>query len=73
MKEWDRDFSRYLKALERRKPVIIAGDLNVAHHEIDLYDPSGKHKCAGYTPQERANFDDLLKRGFVDSFRYFYP
>ena len=72
-KEWDRDFIRYLKALERRKPVILSGDLNVAHQEIDIYDPAGKARLAGYTPQERANFDELLRKGFIDTFRYFYP
>ena len=72
-KEWDRDFLRYLKALEERKPVILTGDLNVAHQEIDIYDPAGKHKYAGFTPQERGNFDELLRKGFIDTFRYFYP
>lgn len=71
--EWDKDFARYLKALEKRKPVILAGDLNVAHQEIDIYDATGKHKMPGYTPQERANFSDLLKLGFVDTFRHFHP
>ena len=50
IQEWDRDFTRYLKALEKRKPVILAGDLNVAHNEIDIFDPTGKHKIPGYTP-----------------------
>ena len=55
VKEWDADFHAYLKQLEseRGKPVVLAGDLNVAHHEIDLYDPKGKEKVPGYTPEER--------------------
>lgn len=51
-KEWDLDFVRYLKALEKRKPVIVGGDLNVAAHEIDIYNPTGKHKVPGYSHQE---------------------
>ena len=50
VKEWDLDFKRYLKALNSRKPVVLAGDLNVAHNEIDIYDPTGKSKMAGFTP-----------------------
>lgn len=73
IKEWDLDFLRYLKALEKRKPVVLAGDLNVAHHEIDIYDPNGMHRIPSYTPQERANFTEFLSKGFVDTFREFYP
>lgn len=71
--EWDADFMRYIKALEKRKPVILCGDLNVCHHEIDIHDPNNKYKIPGYAPQERANFNEFLKSGFVDTFRYFYP
>ena len=71
--KWDVDFQAYLKQLELTKPVILAGDLNVAHQEIDIYDPAGKHKISGYTPEERSNFSDLLEEGFVDTFRHFYP
>ena len=71
--EWDRDFRGYLEALEKEKPVILAGDLNVGHQEIDIYDPKGKHKSPGFSPQERANFTEFLKSGWVDTFRAFYP
>ena len=73
--EWDADFHDYLKKLEsdKGKPVILAGDLNVAHHEIDIYDPKGKEKLPGYTPQERQSFTQLLERGFTDTYRYLYP
>ena len=50
IKEWDKDFTKYLKALEKRKLVVLAGDLNVAHFEIDIYDPNGMHKICSYTP-----------------------
>ena len=75
IKEWNQDFHNYLKRLEieRRKPVVLAGDLNVAHKEIDIYDPKGKEKVPGYTPQERQSFDKLLKRGFCDTYRHLYP
>jgi exodeoxyribonuclease-3 len=64
-----------LKTLEKtkNKPVILAGDLNVAANEIDIYDPTGKHKVAGYTPEERHGFTQLLNNGFVDTFRQLYP
>ena len=71
--EWDRDFTRYLKALEKKKPVILAGDLNVTHQEIDIFDPTGMHKIPGFSPQERANFSEFLKNGWIDTFRAFYP
>jgi exodeoxyribonuclease III len=73
--EWDRDFQAYLHKLrnDKHKPVIITGDLNVAHQEIDVFDPKGKEKIAGYTPQERESFDKFLKEGFVDTFRHFHP
>ena len=53
--------------------MILAGDLNVAHHEIDIFDPKGKKKIAGFTDEERKSFDDFLKKGHVDTFRHFYP
>ena len=68
---WDRDFLRYLKALERRKPVIFCGDLNVAHTEIDLTNPKANMKNHGFTPEERAGFSRFVKAGFLDSFREF--
>ena len=75
IKEWDADFHDYLKKLEKEKnkPVILSGDLNVAHHPIDLYDTKGKEKVPGYTPQERESFTQLLERGFTDTYRHLYP
>lgn len=69
--EWDRDFRRYLKKLERRKPVVFCGDLNVAHTELDLANPKANVGNHGFTPEERAGFDALVKAGFVDTFREF--
>jgi exodeoxyribonuclease-3 len=69
--EWDRDFLRYLRRLERRKPVIFGGDLNVAHTEIDLANPKANVRNHGFTPEERAGFGALVKAGFVDTFREF--
>ncbi len=71
-KEWDVDFLKYLKKLEKRKPVIFCGDLNVAHKEIDLTYPKANVKNHGFTPEERAGFDKLVKAGFIDTFREFY-
>jgi len=69
--EWDRDFLRYLKRLERRKPVVFCGDLNVAHTELDLANPKANVGNHGFTPEERAGFEALVKAGFVDTFREF--
>jgi len=71
--EWDREFLKFIKQLEKKKPVIVCGDLNVAHTEIDLANPKSNHGNSGFTDEERANFTKLLEAGFVDSFRYFYP
>jgi len=71
--QWDRDFRRYLKKLERRKPVIFCGDLNVAHTEIDLANPKANVQNHGFTPEERAGFRALVKAGFLDTFREFEP
>jgi len=72
--EWDMAFREYLKALEAEgKPVVACGDLNVAHQEIDLARPKTNHKSAGFSPQERAGFDELLDAGFIDTFRHFHP
>jgi exodeoxyribonuclease-3 len=71
-KEWDADFRQYVKDLERTKPVLIGGDLNVAHKEIDLANPKTNTKNAGFTPEERESFDTLLNEGFVDTFRMFH-
>lgn len=71
--EWEKAFLAYLKKLEEKKPVIFCGDLNVAHQEIDLKNPKTNRKNAGFTDEERVRFSELLKEGFVDTFRYFYP
>ena len=71
--EWENDFLLYLKKLEENKPVIVCGDLNVAHKEIDLKNPKTNRKNAGFTDEEREKFTTLLNSGFTDTFRYFYP
>ncbi|MBB5334903.1 exodeoxyribonuclease III [Pectinatus brassicae] len=71
--EWEDMFADYLKKLEEKKPVVICGDLNVAHKEIDLKNPKTNHKNAGFTDEERNKFSTLLEKGFVDTFRYLYP
>lgn len=70
---WEDAFRGYLKKLEETKPVIVCGDLNVAHKEIDLKNPKTNRKNAGFTDEEREKFSVLLEEGFVDTFRYFYP
>jgi exodeoxyribonuclease III len=69
--QWDRDFLRFLKKLERKKPVIFCGDLNVAHTEIDLTYPKANVKNHGFTPEERAGFGAFVEAGFLDTFREF--
>ncbi len=71
--KWEEDFLKYLKNLEKSKPIIFCGDLNVAHKEIDLKNPSTNRKNAGFTDDERARFDEIVNDGFIDTFRYFYP
>jgi len=71
--EWDRDFLKYLKKLERKKPVIFCGDLNVAHTEIDLANPKSNVGNHGFTVEERAGFTAFVKAGFLDTFREFEP
>nr|XP_039251146.1 exodeoxyribonuclease-like [Styela clava] len=71
--EWNKDFQDYLKKLDGKKPVILCGDLNVSHQEIDLKNPKTNKKTAGFTQQERDGFTELLKQGFCDSFRLLYP
>jgi exodeoxyribonuclease-3 len=70
---WEDDFLAYLKRLEEKKPVVVCGDLNVAHQEIDLKNPKSNRKNAGFTDEERAKFTQWLNAGFTDTFRYFYP
>lgn len=71
--EWEKDKREYLKKLDKIKPVILCGDLNVAHKEIDLRNPKTNRKNAGFTDEEREDFTKLLESGFTDSFRYLYP
>ena len=70
---WEDDFLAYLKKLEEKKPVVVCGDLNVAHQEIDLKNPKSNRKNAGFTDEERAKFTQWLNAGFTDTFRHFYP
>ena len=70
---WEDDFLDYIRKLDEKKPVIYCGDLNVAHEEIDLKNPSTNHMNAGFSDEERGKFSDVLAAGFVDSFRYLYP
>ena len=71
--QWEEDFLNYLQSLDQKKPVILCGDLNVAHEEIDLKNPKTNRKNAGFTDEERAKMSQLLDAGFTDTFRYFYP
>ncbi len=71
--KWEDAFFLYLKGLENRKPVILCGDLNVAHREIDLKNPKTNRNNAGFTDQEREKMSRLLDSGFIDTYRYFYP
>jgi len=71
--EWEDAFRAYLMSLDEKKPVIVCGDMNVAHKEIDLKNPKANVKNAGFSPQEREKFSMLLEAGFLDTFRYFYP
>ena len=70
---WDDDFRAYLQRLDEKKPVLVCGDLNVAHKEIDLKNPKTNRMNAGFTDQEREKFQLLLDAGFIDTFRHFYP
>lgn len=71
--EWEDAFLAYIRTLEEKKPVIICGDMNVAHEEIDLKNPKSNGKSAGFTIEERAKMTALQEAGYLDSFRYFYP
>ena len=71
--EWEKAFLTYIKGLEEKKPVVFAGDLNVAHKEIDLKNPKTNRNNAGFTDEERDAFSHLLENGFIDTFRHFYP
>ncbi len=71
--EWEAAFKEFLQKLDEKKPVVVCGDLNVAHREIDLKNPRTNHKNAGFTDEERGKFTELLAAGFTDTFRYIYP
>ena len=71
--EWEDAFREYLLDLDKKKPVVLCGDLNVAHQEIDLKNPKTNHRNAGFTDEERGKMTTLLSSGFIDTFRYFYP
>ncbi len=71
--QWEDDFRRYLQSLDAKKPVIVCGDMNVAHEEIDLKNPKTNRRNAGFTDEERGKMTDLLRAGFTDTFRHFYP
>lgn len=71
--QWEDDFRAYLQALNKKKPVILCGDLNVAHEKIDLKNPKTNRKNAGFSDEERQKMTQLLQAGFTDTWRYFYP
>ena len=71
--QWEDDFREFLKRLDAEQPVVLCGDLNVAHQEIDLKNPASNHMNAGFTDQERNKMTELLASGFVDSFRCLHP
>ncbi len=71
--KWEHSFRDYLISLDQRKPVIVCGDLNVAHHEIDLKNPAANRGNAGFSDEERSSFTELLSCGFTDTFRYLHP
>ena len=71
--EWEEDFRKYLNMLDQVKPVVLCGDLNVAHKEIDLKNPAANRKNAGFSDEERSQFQNLLDAGYTDTFRYLYP
>ncbi|EHL19645.1 exodeoxyribonuclease [Peptoanaerobacter stomatis] len=71
--KWEDDFREYFKKLDEKKPVIICGDMNVAHQEIDLKNPKNNRKNPGFSDEEREKFTMFLNSGFIDTFRYFYP
>ena len=71
--KWEDDFQAYLHKLDEKKPVIVCGDMNVAHQEIDLKNPKTNHKNAGFTDEEREKMSQLLSNGFIDTFRTLYP
>lgn len=71
--EWENRFRSYLLQLDAQKPVIVCGDLNVAHQDIDLKNPTSNRNNSGFTTEERGKMTELQEAGFVDTFRHFYP
>jgi len=71
--QWEVEFRSYIKGLDGKKPVVICGDMNVAHREIDLKNPGSNRRNAGFTDEERNKFSEFLEAGFIDTYRYFYP
>jgi exodeoxyribonuclease-3 len=71
--QWEDAYRAYIRKLDMQKPVILCGDLNVAHNEIDLKNPKSNHRNAGFSDEERAKMTELLSAGFIDGFRYLYP
>ena len=71
--QWEEDFLAFLKSLDAKKPVIVCGDMNVAHEEIDIKNPKTNRRNAGFTDEEREKMTQLLNNGFIDTFRYKYP
>jgi exodeoxyribonuclease-3 len=71
--QWEDEFRSYIKGLDGKKPVVICGDMNVAHKEIDLKNPGSNRRNAGFTDEERNKFSEFLGAGFIDTYRYFYP
>ena len=71
--KWEDDFRTFLKELEKTKPVVVCGDMNVAHEEIDIKNPASNRRNAGFTDEERQKMTELLDAGFIDTFRHFYP
>ena len=71
--KWEKDFQDYLHRLDRKKPVVVCGDMNVAHEEIDIKNPKTNRRNAGFTDEEREKMTQLLDSGFIDTFRMLYP
>ena len=71
--KWEDEFRKYLKTLDKKKPIIVCGDFNVAHEEIDLKNPKQNRKSAGFTDEERGKMTELLQSGYIDTYRYLYP
>ena len=73
MKEWDKDFFEYINSLKEKKDIILAGDLNVAKDDIDIYDTKGHERVAGFTKEEKESFKKFLEMGYIDTFRELHP